>query len=853
MASLSNINGLFDVHSTGAILFSTSHGTSGQILRSNGNAAPTWVAASTVVGGPYLPIAGGVLEGATSTDTGINFTVGGNLFGTSATFSGNVTVGNSGNINIPTAASGNANLHFDGTDFKITSNSSSANLKLETSSTTRLTINSAGNSTFAGNLTVNSRGFFNSGAAYPLVTSSTQRYNIQIRNTNNTVNSGYGWWWGTDTNFNMFFHADGASDRMTLTRLGELGVNWASPGGYGQLTVGGTSALPILALRSASGKVRQGFYEGGTGRFYFDTLGADGLAFIDGDGLSERMRITDYGSLVVGNTPGTNVNWGKIQCGGTITVGNSSGTYNTHGRISGDSDGMKLKGTSTGTYSDPQGVTINGYNVGINTNSPNVGNAFGLVIRSWATLSRLVFWNNTSGEVSSRGQRISFSNANCIFENMESGYYAFKTGGSGANPSERMRIFSNGNVNIGVAEAGASAVTGPFVVTHTSSRFLTSSYEESSVSLSAKNNNNNLETLRLAGDSIKFFNGTNAVGSQKMVILNNGNVGIGTTGPLSKLELGPNGSLGANTVNKKVTLNVDGGYTTTGVGSTGQYKVIGFVGTTRDVTDITGQTSGEVQKNFYLGTIGFDYFNGNRFSFWQGGAERLTIQGYGASAGNVGIGTTSPNAPLDVLSLTSGSSGIQQWSYNTAPSSYRLQLNQIVSSGLVKYSFDQLNAGAGYNNVIVLDRGNVGIGTASPTQPLDVNGYSICDKQFQRDNSTTIILGTPRILNIGYQGSSGTYDFNPVTLFGNNAQGGQCEIQVTGWQNKVNNGFIYWRDNGSNTNIGNGIVGFVQTAVVGSGVISVSTNAGGNVITITFTGWHSNAHGWNAKIISNNS
>ena len=91
MASLSNINGLFDVHSTGAILFSTSHGTSGQILRSNGNAAPTWVAASTVIGGPYLPLTGGTLSGATATATGINFTVGGNLFGTSATFSGNVT------------------------------------------------------------------------------------------------------------------------------------------------------------------------------------------------------------------------------------------------------------------------------------------------------------------------------------------------------------------------------------------------------------------------------------------------------------------------------------------------------------------------------------------------------------------------------------------------------------------------------------------------------------------------------------------------------------------------------------------------------------------------------------------
>ena len=76
MASLSNINGIFDVHSTGAILFSTSHGTSGQILRSNGNAAPTWVAASTVIGGPYLPLTGGTLTGP--------------LAGTSATFAGNI-------------------------------------------------------------------------------------------------------------------------------------------------------------------------------------------------------------------------------------------------------------------------------------------------------------------------------------------------------------------------------------------------------------------------------------------------------------------------------------------------------------------------------------------------------------------------------------------------------------------------------------------------------------------------------------------------------------------------------------------------------------------------------------------
>ncbi len=90
MASLSNINGIFDVHSTGAILFSTSHGTSGQILKSNGNAAPTWIPQSDIVGA-YLPLAGGTLTGATATASGISFTVGGTLSGSTATFSGNVT------------------------------------------------------------------------------------------------------------------------------------------------------------------------------------------------------------------------------------------------------------------------------------------------------------------------------------------------------------------------------------------------------------------------------------------------------------------------------------------------------------------------------------------------------------------------------------------------------------------------------------------------------------------------------------------------------------------------------------------------------------------------------------------
>jgi hypothetical protein len=79
MAILSNINDKFAVDSTGAIQFNGQAGTSGYVLKSNGNAAPTWVDASTVIGGPYLPLSGGTLTGATATASGISFTVGGAL------------------------------------------------------------------------------------------------------------------------------------------------------------------------------------------------------------------------------------------------------------------------------------------------------------------------------------------------------------------------------------------------------------------------------------------------------------------------------------------------------------------------------------------------------------------------------------------------------------------------------------------------------------------------------------------------------------------------------------------------------------------------------------------------------
>ena len=312
MAILSNINGKFAVDSTGAIQFSGSAGTSGYILRSNGNAAPTWVDSSTVIGGPYLPLAGGTLTGATATATGISFTVGGNLFVT-------------GTSTLTGALSGSTG-------------------------------------TFTGNL--------------KLIAGASTTYFSE---------KGY---LGDSFNFGTGETTDGVS-----------------------YTINGAQA--------------------GTAGNYFRWLTQTGAAT-----PTEKVRITDYGSLVVGNTPGTNVNWGKIQCGGTITVGNSSGTYNAHGRIYGDStSGLRLIGTKSGTYTGTMGITIASYNVGINTIAPaatlhvdaNGGGVLRISRLSASTTNYMQFENDgTNGTIRTEGATI------------------FRAGGS----TERMRIDSSGRTII---------------------------------------------------------------------------------------------------------------------------------------------------------------------------------------------------------------------------------------------------------------------------------------------------------------------------------------------------------------------------------------------------------------------
>jgi len=207
-----------------------------------------------------------------------------------------------------------------------------------------------------------------------------------------------------------------------------------------------------------------------------------------------------------------------------------------------------------------------------------------------------------------------------------------------------------------------------------------------------------------AGADHIFQVGNNG-GTEAMRILNNGNVGIGTTGPTVSLDVGsktdairiPNGTTAQAPAAANGMLRYD---TTTG-------KLRAVQGGAW--TDVIG--SGGVSGS---GTTSYI----PKFS----AAATLADSVMAESAGKIGIGTASPNRSLDILSATASLGLLRSGTL------YGSSL-QNVSDGS---SYDRLDIGVSHNtggfgpdsNVVmsVKSGGYVGIGTTSPNSSLHVAG-----------------------------------------------------------------------------------------------------------------------------------
>ena len=192
---------------------------------------------------------------------------------------------------------------------------------------------------------------------------------------------------------------------------------------------------------------------------------------------------------------------------------------------------------------------------------------------------------------------------------------------------------------------------------------------------------NDLIIRQPLGNSIRLLTS----GTERVTIDGSGNVGIGTTNPSAKLDVVGNTTLGGH-----LTVGRDGSL------SDGAIEIISD---NDSLSYIDFKGAGNESLDF-VGRIRFD-----------------DTKGFAFEGGNVGIGTTSPGAKLDV---SAAQSGYGAKIYNAGLGRYGLYVEAGGTATDKVFHFTG-NPVAGYD-MVMLQNGNVGIGTTNPQAKLDVEG-----------------------------------------------------------------------------------------------------------------------------------
>ena len=207
---------------------------------------------------------------------------------------------------------------------------------------------------------------------------------------------------------------------------------------------------------------------------------------------------------------------------------------------------------------------------------------------------------------------------------------------------------------------------------------------------------------------------------ERMRITSDGNVGIGTASPATKLHI-QSGNISTNfteVIKLSNTVGVGGGssvfFKTSGADSAGRYGV--KLGAVRSDSD-NGSSVFKIQQELDNGS-----------GTVLGLLDTFTINQYG----NVGIGTTSPTSNLHVYST--GNGVIQTERASGALVFMRAQSTTGVIGTTSNHRLD-LSTNGGVRATIT-SGGNVGIGTTSPGEKLEVNG------NIRLGNSPSLLWGS---------------------------------------------------------------------------------------------------------------